>query len=55
MPPMPEPDVADMEGCLAQIELVLPVFEFYFFKPRPNLRKNGKTDAVKTSPVFEFT
>jgi hypothetical protein len=55
LPPMPEPDVADMEGFLAHIELVLPVLGFDFLKPRPNLRPNGNTDAVKTSPVFEFT
>jgi hypothetical protein len=55
LPPMPEPDVADMEGFLAHIELVLPVLGFDFLKPRPNLRQNGNIDAVKSSPVFEFS
>ncbi len=52
--PMPEPDIADMEGFLAHIELVLPVLGFDFLKPRPNLRQNGNTDAFKSSPIFEF-
>ncbi len=51
---MPEPDIADMEGFLAHIELVLPVLGFDFLKPRPNLRQNGNTDAFKSSPIFEF-
>lgn len=55
LPTMPEPDVADMEGFLAHIELVLQVLGFDLLKPRPNLRQNGKTDGAKSSPVFEFT
>ena len=34
-PPLPEPDVADMEFFLAQVLLVLPVLGFAFTQPRP--------------------
>jgi hypothetical protein len=54
LPPMPEPDIADMEGFLSHIELVLPVLGFDFLKPRPNFRQNGNMDAFKSSPIFEF-
>ncbi len=58
LPPMPEPDVADMEGFLEHVELVLPVLGFSFLKPKPTVRppsdskSNGEADA---SPVFEFS
>ncbi len=34
LPPMPEPDAADMEGFLSHVELVLPVLGFDFLKPK---------------------
>ena len=52
---MPEPDVADMEGFLSHIELVLPVLGFDFLKPRPIVRPGGGGDVSKASPVFEYT
>jgi hypothetical protein len=54
LPPMPEPDIADMEGFLSHIELVLPVLGFDFLKPRPYVHLNGGVDASNASPVFEF-
>jgi hypothetical protein len=55
LPPMPEPDVDDMEGFLAHIELVLPVLGFDFLKPRPAIGPIGVAVASRTSPVFELT
>src|SRR3954462_12294892 len=34
-PPLPEPDVADMEFFLDQMEMMLPVLGFSFLQPRP--------------------
>ncbi|MCD0461420.1 DUF4357 domain-containing protein [Roseiconus lacunae] len=57
LPPMPEADVADMEGFLQHIELVLPVLGFSFLKPRPSVgdQRNVATGATDTSPIFEFS
>lgn len=55
LPPMPEPDVADMEGFLSHIELVLPVLGFDFLKPKPVVRTAGNGDVSKASPVFEYS
>lgn len=57
LPPMPEADVADMEGFLQHIELVLPVLGFSFLKPKPSVgdQKNAATGATDTSPIFEFS
>lgn len=57
LPPMPEADVADMEGFLEHIELVLPVLGFSFLKPKPTVRPavTGTVDPSDASPVFEFS
>ncbi len=57
LPPMPEADVADMEGFLEHIELVLPVLGFSFLKPKPTVRPtlSGTADPSDASPVFEFS
>lgn len=34
-PPLPEPDIADMEFFLAQVQMILPVVGFNFTKPKP--------------------
>lgn len=34
-PPLPEPDIADMDFFLSQLQMVLPVVGFNFTKPRP--------------------
>ncbi len=54
LPHMPEPDVADMEGFLTHIELVLPVLGFDFLKPKPAARSIGDETTRSISPVFEF-
>ncbi|TWT66707.1 GIY-YIG nuclease family protein [Allorhodopirellula solitaria] len=56
LPPMPEADVADMEGFLEHIELVLPVLGFSFLKPKPTVHftSPGKPEPTDSSPVFEF-
>jgi hypothetical protein len=39
---MPEADIADMEGFLSRVELVLPVLGFDFLKPKPVVRQGGE-------------
>lgn len=51
LPPMPESDIADMEGFLEQVELVLPVLGFSFLQRRPD----PATSTVDRSPVFSFS
>jgi hypothetical protein len=53
---LPEPDVADMEYFLEQIQMILPVLGFTFANPLPKVTTSpqGKADKV-TSPVFCFT
>ncbi len=57
LPPMPETDVADMEGFLEHIELVLPVLGFSFLKPKPTVKSltTGTVEQSDASPVFEFS
>lgn len=57
LPPMPEADVADMEGFLEYIELMLPVIGFSFLKPKPtvNMPAGQSSTMDDTSPTFEFT
>ncbi len=57
LPPMPEADIADMEGFLKHIELVLPVLGFSFLKPKPTVRSTtpGEPEQSDGSPVFEFS
>jgi len=54
LPPMPEPDVADMESFLSHIELVLPVLGFDFLKPKPSVRTVGEVETSTSSPVFKY-
>ncbi len=52
---LPEPDIADMEYFLAQIQMILPVLGFTFAVPLPkiNIVQNSESpDSV--SPVFHF-
>lgn len=53
LPPMPEAVVADMEGFLTHIELVLPVLGFDFIKPRPVVKTSVEASA-SNSPIFEY-
>ena len=36
-PPLPEPDIADMEAFLRHIELIMPVLGFPFLQPQPSV------------------
>lgn len=48
-PSLPEPDVADMEFFLEQVQLVLPVLDFGFLQPRPSAEPSPEGEA---SPRF---
>lgn len=51
LPPLPEPDVADMEFFLRQIQMVFPVLGFGFLQPKPVVGPgNGKE-----SPLFALS
>jgi len=49
---LPEPNVADMEFFLDQVEMILPVLGFDFTQPRPGA--GAREDAASESPVFEL-
>lgn len=57
LPPLPEADVADMEGFLEHIELVLPVLGFTFLKQKPviKLQSSPGDPGDDSSPVFTYT
>lgn len=46
---LPEPDVADMEFFIEQVQMILPVLGFDFTQPRVGQRRGGSE-----SPVFEL-
>jgi hypothetical protein len=52
LPPLPEPDIADMEYFLGQLQLVLPVLGFNFLQPRPTVTLSGDNAAADESPLF---
>jgi hypothetical protein len=47
-PPLPEPDIADMEFFLNQVQMVLPVLGFSFTQPLPVVEPGHKA----ASPLF---
>lgn len=52
VPPLPEPDIADMEFFLDQIQMILPVLGFSFLLPKPIHRPQA--EAAPQSPTFEL-
>lgn len=51
-PPLPEPDIADMEAFLQHIELILPAIGFSFLQPKPDV--GIITDTNTASPLFSL-
>jgi len=49
MPPLPEPDVADMEFFLAQVQLILPALGFGFLQAKPS---DEQASQAENSPRF---
>ena len=47
---LPEPDEADMEAFLAEVQMILPVLGFDFTQPKPT--SNQASSAKEKSPVF---
>lgn len=47
LPPMPEPDVADMEYFLEQLRMVLPVLGMRFLQPKPTTDSGSGVPAVR--------
>lgn len=52
LPPLPEPDIADMEYFLGQLQLVLPVLGFSFLQPKPTIILAGDQSVLPESPLF---
>lgn len=51
--PLPEPDVADMEFFLGQLQMVLPVLGFSFTQPLPSTQPQpGRQAPLEQSPLF---
>ena len=46
LPILPEPDIADMEYFLAQVQLMLPVLGFSFLQPKPAYNESDPTQVV---------
>jgi hypothetical protein len=54
LPPLPEPDVADMEYFLDQVQLIFPVLSFGFLHPKPSAAGTDGTPGGQ-SPTFVLT
>lgn len=53
---LPEPDIADMEYFLEQIQMILPVLGFTFANPLPSVKSTSNTESSKEiSPIFCLT
>ena len=53
IPRLPEPDVADMEYFLEQVQMLLPVLGLSFSMPLPTLKDQEPTEAIShESPIF---
>ena len=53
-PPMPEPDIADMEFFLGQVQMILPVLGHTFLQSTPRVSDNAVGASEPASPVFEI-
>ena len=51
LPPLPEPDVADMEYFLDQVQMMFPVLSFGFLQPKPSV-VGTKNQIDFESPLF---
>ncbi len=54
LPPLPEPDVSDMEYFLDQIQMVFPVLSFGFLQPKPSSVETTELIEIE-SPIFTLT
>lgn len=60
-PSLPEPDIADMEYFLEQVQILLPVLGFSFATPLPTISQHekGKQESIQQylppSTIFEIT
>jgi len=52
LPPLPEPDIADMEYFLEQLQMMLPVLRFTFLQPKPTVTPAGGQSTSAESPLF---
>lgn len=53
VPRLPEPDIADMEYFLEQVQMLLPVLGLSFAMPLPTLEEDHSTDSTNyESPIF---
>ncbi|MCA9063526.1 MAG: GIY-YIG nuclease family protein [Planctomycetaceae bacterium] len=55
LPALPEPDTADMEYFLEQLQMIMPVLGFTFLQPKPTVTQPNGEAAETESPVFCLT
>jgi len=55
IPPLPEPDIADMEYFISQMQLVLPVLGFNFLQAKPVIHPGGTGITTDASPIFTYS
>ena len=55
LPPLPEPDIADMEYFLSQLTMVFPILGFQFLQTKPVIDGNGTGPSITESPLFSLT
>jgi hypothetical protein len=54
LPPLPEPDIADMEFFLDQLQMVFPVLGFAFLLAKPVVSRSSSNTDETESPLFSF-
>lgn len=58
LPPLPEPDIADMEFFLEQVRMMFPVLGFGFLQPPPEVPDSSSQSdegPAADSPLFELS
>ena len=55
IPLLPEPDIADMEYFISQMQLVLPVLGFNFLQAKPVIQPGGTGITTDVSPIFTYS
>ncbi len=55
LPKLPEPDVADMESFLSQLQVVFPILGFNFLQPKLSVSTGTGNADDRISPTFALT
>jgi hypothetical protein len=55
IPLLPEPDIADMEYFISQMQLVLPILGFNFLQAKPVIQPGATGVTADVSPIFTYS